>query len=325
MPTIEDVAKEAGVSTATVSRVLNNSANVSENTKLKVWKAIRKTGYTPKESAQVLARYKRTYKVAVCISERIQKLFQQDDIGQFYGVIIEAIKRYSNTCGLIPEIKLMETVENEYDGYILIGADADLEMLKRFKSMKKPFVLVDHYIPGQAIDSIVSDGYDGAYYAVSYLIKKGLTRIVHIHASLRAYGFRNRYDGYLAAMEHAGLMPKTYEYDDIANNMSSVIEMMLRTYGLPHAIFASNDIAAIRIINEFKRRNVKIPEDISVIGFDDIAWAETFDPPLTTLRVFKDEMGAFACNRLRDLIMGIKPHPVRISLFTKFIKRKSSI
>ena len=120
-------------------------------------------------------------------------------------------------------------------------------------------------------------------------------------------------------------MPKTYEYDDIANNMPSVVEMMLRTYGLPHAIFASNDIAAIRVITELKKKGIRIPEDVSVIGFDDIAWAETFDPPLTTLRVFKDEMGVLACNRLRDLIMGVNLHPVRISLFTRFVKRKSSI
>lgn len=325
MPTIEDVAKEAGVSTATVSRVINNSGYVSERTKLRVWHAIKKIGYTPKESARVLAKHKKTYRIAVCISERIKKLSQQDNVGQFYGVVVESIRRSSTACGMYPELELMETVANEYDGYILIGADADLNILKKFRSMRKPFVLVDHYIPGQVIDCIISDGYDGAYYAVSYLIKKGLTRIVHIHAPLNAYGFRSRYDGYLAAMEHGGLMPKTYEYDDIANNMPSVVEMMLRTYGLPHAIFTSNDIAAIRVITELKKRGIRVPEDVSVIGFDDIAWAETFDPPLTTLRVFKDEMGVLACNRLRDLIMGVNPHPVRISLFTRFIKRKSSI
>ncbi|WP_282956782.1 substrate-binding domain-containing protein [Thermosipho africanus] len=147
----------------------------------------------------------------------------------------------------------------------------------------------------------------------------------YVNGPLNSYGFKGRFDGYTSAMEEAGLLPKYYEYDDIKDNMSDVIDFMLRKNEKPEAIFASNDITAMRVIRELKKRNFKVPKDVSVIGFDDIISAESFDPPLTTLKVFKDEMGSLAAKRIYELLVGHDIHPIMMSLFTKFIKRKSSI
>ncbi|QTA38205.1 LacI family DNA-binding transcriptional regulator [Thermosipho ferrireducens] len=324
MPTIEDVAKEANVSIATVSRVLNNSGYVSERTKMKVWSAIKKLNYKPKLSAASLARHKQVFRVGICESKRLQKMERESFTPEFYSVILTALIETGTTYGLSFYKTNLDAPE-EHDAYILLGGDTTIETIKMYKDMKKPFLLLDHYIPGQKVDCIVSNGYDGAYYAVNYLIEKGFKKIVHVHGPLNSYGFRSRYEGYTMAMTEAGLFPRYFEYDDVNDNMNDVIGIILRNYGVPDAIFASNDITAMRVIRELKKRGLNIPQDVSVIGFDDIISAEKFDPPLTTVKVFKDEMGSLAAKRIYELIVKQDPHPIVISLFTKFVKRKSSI
>nr|WP_250879991.1 substrate-binding domain-containing protein [Thermosipho sp. 1244] len=243
---------------------------------------------------------------------------------EFYSVILTFLEKIGEEYGIeFCKTKLLTHIE--CDGYILVGGDTTKETVKYYKDIKKPFLLLDHYIPGEKVNCIVTNGYDGAYYATNYLIKKGFRRIFHIHGPLNSYGFKGRFEGYTTAMHQANLLPKYYEYDDVKDNMEDVIEFMLKKDGIPEAIFASNDITAMRVIRELKKRNFKIPEDVSIIGFDDILSAKEFEPSLTTLKVFKDEMGSLAAKRMYELLIGHDTHPVMISLFTKFIKRKSSI
>ncbi|PLV60420.1 LacI family DNA-binding transcriptional regulator [Thermotoga sp. KOL6] len=327
MPTIEDVAKLAGVSIATVSRVINGSGYVSERTRYKVWKAIEELGYKPEISAKILASKGKLFNVSIFASKRILSPLQNNGIiGEFYGVVIRAIEESCEKLGMKVDVKLLEDFSNSdnSDGYIFVGGDVSKEIVKETKSRKKPFVLVDHYIPGERVDCVISDGYDGALYATNYLISKGFTKIVHIHGPLWPYGFKMRYDGYKDAMEKAGLMPKFYECDDTEDGAKKVVDIMLNSYGVPEGIFTSNDSIAFWVINRLKEHGLKIPEDVSVIGFDDIVDAENFDPPLTTLRVFKYEMGCLACKRLHELLTKVNPHPVRILVFTQFVKRKST-
>ncbi|MBT1247062.1 MULTISPECIES: LacI family DNA-binding transcriptional regulator [unclassified Thermosipho (in: thermotogales)] len=324
MITIDDVAKKAGVSIATVSRVLNNLENVSEKTKMKVWKAIEELNYKPKILASALARHKKKFKVGICESDRLIKMEKENISPEFYSVILTFLEKIGEEYGIeFCKTKLLTHIE--CDGYILVGGDTTKETVKYYKDIKKPFLLLDHYIPGEKVNCIVTNGYDGAYYATNYLIKKGFRRIFHIHGPLNSYGFKGRFEGYTTAMHQANLLPKYYEYDDVKDNMEDVIEFMLKKDGIPEAIFASNDITAMRVIRELKKRNFKIPEDVSIIGFDDILSAKEFEPSLTTLKVFKDEMGSLAAKRMYELLIGHDTHPVMISLFTKFIKRKSSI
>ncbi|SHH52394.1 LacI family DNA-binding transcriptional regulator [Thermosipho atlanticus] len=324
MVTIEDVAKKAGVSTATVSRVINNVGNVSEKTKMKVWKAINELNYKPKILASALARHRERFLVGICESERLKNMEKEKIVPEFYTVILTALEQIGEEYGL-KFCKMNLFSPTECDAYILVGGDTTKEVVEMYRELGKPFLLLDHYIPGEKVDCIVTNGFDGAYYATSYLIKKGLRKIFHIHGPLNSYGFKGRYDGYTSAMKEAGLLPKYYEYDDVKNNMDDVIEFMLRKNDIPEAIFASNDITAMRIIKELKKRNIKVPDEVSIIGFDDIISAKDFEPSLTTLKVFKDEMGSLAATRIYELLVGHNVHPVMVSLFTKFIKRKSSI
>lgn len=327
MATVKDVAKLAGVSIATVSRVINGTGYVSEQTRFKVWKAIEELRYKPEISAKVLASRKKIYTITVYASERILKPLQEKKgiAGEFYGVILKSIEENCEKLNMRTTLKKLEDFEDDQsDGFIFVGGDITQDLVKEVKALKKPFVLVDHYIPSERIDCVISDGYDGALYAVNYLIKKGFKRIVHIHGPLKPYGFKSRYEGYKDAMEKASLMPKFYECDDTEEGTKKVVDIMLKSFGKPEAIFASNDTIALWVMKRLKEMGLRIPKDVSIIGFDDIVDAENFNPPLTTLRVFKYEMGALACKRLHELLTKTIVHPVRTLVFTQFIKRKST-
>lgn len=157
------------------------------------------------------------------------------------------------------------------------------------------------------------------------LISKGLKKIVNIHGPLSHFGFKDRFDGYISAMEGAGYLPKAYEYDEDNDNMSAIIDLLLSRYGLPDAVFGCNDTAAIRAMEELQARGIKIPEEVSILGFDDIVNSSATTPSLTTFKIFKHEMGVVGSRRLQSLLIGNEPRPTKISLFTEFVQRESTL
>ena len=327
---IREIAKKANVSTATVSRVLNNSENVSSVTREKVLEILKKYEFKMDPWAKRLASKRVITKVLVMMSKRIIKQLNSKT-GEFYSKVIEGIRNSANINRTIIETVEMESNLDEdklkdIDGVLLIGGDTTGEHVSFLKKIKIPLVLVDQYIPTVKVDCIVSNGYDGACYAINYLVSRGFHKIVHIHGFLNHFGFRSRYDGYITAMEKNGLLPKAYEYnDDVMEDMKPLVDKMLNIYGVPEAIFASNDSIAIRAIETLEDFHIKIPEDVSVIGFDGTEVGKNFIPSLTTLKVPMREMGSLALKRLLDIVYKQDIYPVRISLFTEFIKRGSSV
>lgn len=319
-----DVARLAGVSTATVSRVINNSASVSEKVKQRVKRAIEEIGYRPSQVASYLASSKGPFSIGLIACERIIKATSTKP-DEFYTVIFSGIEDFCRSNGMNYEVLCSKTSFEKFDGYLLIGGDITKEFVEELRMTKKPIVLIDGYIPGEKVDCVVSDGYDGAVHAVNYLLKNNMKRIVHINGPLNHYGFRDRADGYVAAMQCAGYMPKFYEFDESNDNMGSLIDLMLKSYGEPEGLFCCNDTAARRSIDELEKRGYRVPEDISVIGFDDIVSATSIKPALTTLKIFKYEMGTQAARRLFNLLIGQDTHPIKISLFTEFINRESTL
>ncbi|MGE0032974.1 MAG: LacI family DNA-binding transcriptional regulator [Pseudothermotoga sp.] len=271
MASIDDVARLAGVSIATVSRVLNNRGYVSEKTKLKVWKAVRELGYKPQKSARTLAS-RRLFKVALVISDRIKKLLK-NETGNFYAIVLQAIKDVESSFRFSTAPLILESSDPKgFDGFLLIGSDATAEQVMFYRKYGK-VVLVDHYIDGLGIDCVVSDGYDGVYKVVQDFVQRGFENIVHLHGPLRFYGFKDRYRGYTEAMQRNGLLPVCYEYDDLHEEITPVLKKIFRDKKV-QVLICSNDIIAIRALKELKSWGYRIPEDVSVIGFDDIPQAE---------------------------------------------------
>jgi len=320
---LSDVARLAEVSTATVSRVLNKSGYVSQKSREKVLLAVEELEYSPSRVASFLASRKLTFNVGIVAGKRLFRILS-DKSDQFYTIVLNGMEAFFKSNNIRGELVPNDEFSNDFDGYLMIGGEIKENDVRRVKSSGKPVVLVDQYLAGVKVDCVVSDGYDGAIYGIRKLLSKGLKKIVNIHGPLSHFGFKDRYDGYVSAMEGAGLLPKAFEFDEENDNMSPIIDLLLSRYGLPDAVFGCNDTAAIRAMEELQARGVRIPKDVSIIGFDDIVSSSATCPPLTTFKIFKHEMGAVASRRLQSLLIGNEPHPTKISLFTEFVQREST-
>jgi LacI family transcriptional regulator len=327
---IREVAKKAGVSVATVSRVLNNSSSVSAETRKRVASILKQYNFQVDPGAKRLAIKKKNAYVLTMINSRIKKMLDLKKEG-FYSKVITGIRDTASAEDLKidfveMEKNLKESVLKEIDGILLVGSDTTLEQVNFLRKLKIPLVLVDQYLPTIKVDCVISNGYDGACYAVNYLVSKGLKKIVHIHGFLKHFSFKDRYNGYTSVMEKNGLLPRTYEYnDEIMEDMRPLLEKMFNTIGIPDAIFTSNDPIAMKVVETLKDFGVNVPNEVSVVGFDGIQEAEQFIPSISTLRVPMHEMGSLALKRLMDIMYDQDIYPVKISLFTEFIKRSSSI
>jgi len=317
---IEDVAKHAGVSIATVSRVLNRTGYVSDDTELKVLKAVNELDYKPHISARTLAR-KKSQLVGIVMSKRIYELLDKD-IGKFYRIILDAIENNVMMYKMASKRILFEEEEiSGCDGYIILGSDMNEEEIEEITAKSK-VVLVDHYIDGLRVDSVLSDGYDGVFYITQKFLDSGFNKIVHLHGLLKYYGFRDRYTGYVAAMRKNGRLPVSIEYDELHEEVDNVLKKILRD-NVPEVIICSNDVIAINALRKLKEWEYTIPEEINIVGFDDIPDAEK--EGLSTLRVQKSELGFNAVKRLYELLNNQSLHPYKQSIYTSYVKRSSTV
>lgn len=318
--TIEDIAKRAGVSVATVSRVLNGSGYVSPKTREKVLKVIEEVGYKRRYSAHVLARRK-VFNVGVVISERIRKLLREE-IGSFYNIILNSILENAASFHFAIEcVELEKEPKGKFNAFLILGSDATEDDIKKFMSRGK-VVLVDHHVDGLNVDCVLSAGYDAAYFLVKRFLNLGKSRIVHLHGPLKYYGFRNRYEGYISGMQAFGLLPITFEYDELHEEIDGVLKKILSKHR-PDVIFCSNDVIALQALEKLQQFGYKVPDDVSVVGFDDIPEAE--QKGLSTFCVRKYEMGVIALRKLYDLLYEHDGGPSIVSLYADFIKRASSL
>jgi LacI family transcriptional regulator len=317
---IEDVAKHAGVSIATVSRVLNRTGYVSDDTELKVLKAVNELDYKPHISARTLAR-KKSQLVGIVMSKRICELLDKD-IGKFYRIILDAIENNVMMYKMASKRILFEEEEiSGCDGYIILGSDMNEEEIEEITAKSK-VVLVDHYIDGLRVDSVLSDGYDGVFYITQKFLDSGFNKIVHLHGLLKYYGFRDRYTGYVAAMRKNGRLPVSIEYDELHEEVDNVLKKILRD-NVPEVIICSNDVIAINALRKLKEWEYTIPDEINIVGFDDIPDAEK--EGLSTLRVQKSELGFNAVKRLYELLNNQSLHPYKQSIYTSYVKRSSTV
>ncbi|KLO24599.1 LacI family DNA-binding transcriptional regulator [Marinitoga sp. 1155] len=319
--TTKDIAKIANVSIATVSRVLNNNPNVSEKTRKKVIMAIKSLGYEPNLFAKNLAK-KNKWNIGIgCTDEVFDGLHNSEN--NFYVPIMSGVKDYfsklkSNLFIFSIEDKKLNISFDEIDGFMLVGGGLKKEDIEYFLNYNKPVVVVDEYIWGLDVDSIVSNGFLGTYNIVKTFLNKGYKKIVYFHYKEEHYSFEQRKLGYEKALIEIGLTPKIYSFTEVSDLKKLTLNVAKEK---PEIIVTSKDLCAIEIMKILEKNNYKIPEDIGVIGFDDLNVAEQFQ--LTTVRVPREEMGNLAAGRLFNLMNGINPHPIMISLFTKPIIRKS--
>jgi len=306
--TIYDVAREAGVSMATVSRVVNNNPNVKPQTRKKVFEAIERLGYRPNAVARGLAS-KKTTTVGVVIPDISNSIFSEvargiEDIANMYHyniILCNADKKKEK------EIRVINTLlEKQVDGLLFMGGVVTDEHIQAFKTSAVPIVLCATTDENSTIASVDIDHEKAAFDAVNVLIEQGHRNIAMISGTLQdpANGFA-RYQGYKNALEAAGI-PVREEYVRIGNyRYESGLEVTKHFLGLsdrPTAIFAATDEMAIGAIHTLQDSGLKVPDDMSVISVDNIRMASMVRPQLTTVAMPMYDIGAVSMRLLTKLM-----------------------
>jgi LacI family transcriptional regulator len=323
--TIIHVAERANVSKATVSRVLNNNPQVKKEIKERVLKAIEELDYRPSAIARNLAT-NRTNIIGLILPDITNPYFPGlargiEDAAHRLGYTL-FISNTDNDPKLEQEY-IRRMVEQQVSGIVLISSILDEAAVHDLTSLQTPIVLCDRLIANAPFDAVLIDNYKAAYEAVSYLIDQDHTRIVHLAGPMNIQSADNRRQGYIDAMRNAGREPfvsvGTFSYESGMQQISAVLDEYR-----PTALFAANDLVALGAMCEIHRRGLRVPEDIAVIGFDDIPYCQMSRPLLSTISIPVYQIGVTAVQLLDDQIQGVRSGTKNVILEHKLIHRESS-
>ncbi|PXA99981.1 hypothetical protein DMC47_00520 [Nostoc sp. 3335mG] len=332
-PTIQDVARFAKVSTATVSRALSAPEKVSEGTRAKVSEAVRVTGYTLNQAGRSL-RQRSAKTILVALPDIRNPFFssildaiEREAAGRGYGVLVLNLYFGHETIRRLQDFLL----SNRADGLLLLDGSVDTVLLRSVSSQANaiPIVVACEEIPNSGFHTVLTDNVDAAQRATQHLLDLGHRRIGHLLGPEHNVVARERLMGYQRALAGAGLAPMP-EWQLRGNfDMESGYAAAARFVSLaerPTAIFASNDESAIGFLSGLRQRGIVCPRDISLVGFDDLGVAPHYVPPLTTMRQPREAMGRMAAEALIDFVEEPEAlvFPLRIVLRSELVVREST-
>jgi len=327
MPTIRDVAKHAGVSPITVSRVINNDNYVSAETRRRVEEAIAELDYIPNALGPSL-RSKRTGTLALVLS---------DITNPFWTTVARGVEDTANKRGYHiimgntdespakQEEYLIFLLKKQVDGFLLVPASS--RSMDTLRKRHVPFVVLDRRIPDAQLDTVRGDSEGGAYELTRHLLELGHERIAVISGPQHVSTASDRVDGYLRALEEAGLAGQQQVYwgEYTQQSGSDLVKHALLAKPRPTAIFATNNFIAIGVMRALREAGLRVPEDMSVVAFDDLPMAITIDPFFTVADQPAYEMGQQATELLLSRLAGDAPEGFQeIVLPTLVIVRRSS-
>jgi DNA-binding LacI/PurR family transcriptional regulator len=332
LATIKDVARLAGVSPATASQALNGRPRVKPDTRQRVVEAALKLRYAPNLNGRRLAR-RRAECVAVVPGRNVATVFDDSFFRVVLGSVAETThgRGYSLVItpaprdGMRPADLRRLMGPGGVDGALVVGA-LDAEWLFALREWGLPIVLVDTYAEGAAVPAVLPDYRAGARLATAHLLGLGHRRVGLVGAAV-AYPFgRETEEGYGEALAAAGLGHDARLVRRCAIGVeaaTAATASLLAEPTPPTALFAVTDAMAIGALRAAREGGRRVPGDLAVVGMDDIELAAYTDPPLTTVRVAKEEMGRLAAERLIALIEGEGGEPVRDSVPVGLVVRAS--
>ena len=327
MATIKDVAREAGVSTATVSRVLNNGEGFSEETRLAVLTAIEALDYKPSRVARNL-RVQRTQLLGLILSDIQNPFFTSVIQGveevahqNGYSLILcnsdenpereqmyLRIMHQENVAGMI----LATTVNEGHEAEILCGTI--------------PTVAIDRTIDDLSLDTVVVDSVLGAQEAVSHLLRLGHERIGLINGLQHVNTAKERQEGYVRA-HHAAAMqidPDLIRYGNFKQDSGYTLSLeLLSMWNRPTALFVANNLMTLGALNAIHELQLRIPDDVAIVGFDDMPWSASLNPPLTAVAQPHYELGQSAAELLLKHLSGNVGDATKICLKPHLVVRRS--
>ncbi len=329
MITIDKIAELTNVSKSTVSKALNDRPDVSPATKRKIKEVAKQYNFIPNAAGKSL-KSKITKNVGVIFTREQHPLSNNP----FFSRILEgieaelAINNYNLVLNIIQQNAASELPrmirEKRVDGLILIGVFND-KFIEGVLDSQIHVVQVDPKRDIPNFSQVFIDNEHGAFLATQYLINHGHQRIAFVSGEIKRLSFKQRLEGYLKALEHYGVKSdnKLIQCGGIEDGYNQV--KMLLEHERPTAIFVANDLNALMGYNAIHDAGLRIPEDISVIGFDDIWSAKVSKPPLTTIRVYKEELGSIGVRTLLKTIHHEIDGPVNNIMPVRLIERQSVV
>ena len=324
-PTMRDVANKAGVSTATVSHVINRTRFVREETRQSVLQAIADLGYRPSSVARSLTT-KRTQTVGVLLSSVSNPFFAEVLCGiedtlmpEGYSIVIcntgETFEREAHHLDVL--------LRQRVDGIIAAAASRRWDILTEVEAQQMPVVFVDRTFGGLKGPFVGVDNRKGAYLGTRYLVKCGRERLAVLAGATRLSALDERLAGFRQALqEHNLSLPGDYVITE-PPDIGEAIRKLLNLPERPTALFCSTNYLALDALLALKKMGLRCPEDVALVGFDDHPWASVSDPPLTVVRQPARELGQVAAQILLDLIAGLEPPEKRVILECELIVRQS--
>jgi LacI family transcriptional regulator len=307
-PTIRDVAREAGVSITTVSRVLNQYADVNPKTRSKVLKVVEQLGYRPNNVARSLVM-NRTKTVALVVSElsrwRNGHHFMFDVLCGIHDRAQELgydLVLFSTSPSAQQQTSYMDFVkQRRVDGVVMMGIRLDDPYTREVVEASVPSVLVDVPLTSATCSYVMTDNVGGARMAVEHLIEQGHRQIGFVNGHAQAAVSQERLRGYQEAMERSGIgyRPEWVFFSNFQlEGGAEGARTLLQEHPDLTAIFFASDLMALGAIKSLQEQGVQVPDQISVVGFDDIQIASLMHPALTTVRQNRYEMGSTASETL---------------------------
>jgi DNA-binding LacI/PurR family transcriptional regulator len=329
LKTLKDVARAAGVSIATVSRVLNDHEYVSDETRHRVLSAVDELGYRPSQLAIGL----RTGK------SRVFGLIISDIGNPYFASVVRGIEdiAYTNGYSLIlcnsdedpekEELYINVFLDSAVSGAIVACAREDSMCAKKLLDASIPIVAMDRRITNFEVDTVVTNNIQGAFDAVIHLIEQGHRRIGYVGGPLHTTTGKERWEGYKKALTEHGfeLDPELVKVGNFKQRSGQeAARELLHVDKRPTAIFTANNLMTLGALNAIHEEGLEIPEEIAIVGFDDLPWAQSLDPPLTAVEQSAYELGRTAAEFLIKRINEPERPVTNVTLDTNLIIRKSS-
>jgi len=330
-PTLVEIAKRAGVSRSTVSRVVNGDPNVSDTTREQVLAVIKRNNYQPNVAARSLAAG-RTKILGLVIPAGVSALFSDP----YFPLLIQGV---SSACNAHDHSVMLWLAEPEYerrmihqiinnaliDGVLVSSMLLDDPLVLALVQSDKPFVLVGRHPTNRKISYIDVDNREGAREAVAHLLRLGRKRIATVTGPLNTIAGVDRRDGYLAALRERGMRAndKLMAEGDFTEEGGYASAQRLLAQA-PDALFCASDMMALGALRALREADRRVPEDVALIGFDDMPFAARTAPPLTTVRQPIQRMGALAAETLMDMATNQNSRPRRVILPTELVIRATS-
>jgi LacI family transcriptional regulator len=341
--TIKDIARIAGVSKATVSRSLNDSPLVAEETKKRIKELADTMGFQFNANARSLST-SRTGTIGIIYPER----FGEFGVSLYYSSLLSQIRDFLEKEGLdnivsfpknryTGESNIKRLIQSKkIDGLLIIHpniTDVDQRILNFIEQSKTPYVFLHHF-PSfcdiEKVDAIYTDHFGGGYDATKHLIDLGHKNIICLTSHGDSMEFIQRTEGYRAALMDNDIAVKEDFVFKGYRDISSGYEIISKNFGFIvenniTGIFAQTDLMAIGVMQALKDMGKSIPDDYSIVGYDDIELVMDFRPHLTTIHQPREEIAVLTCSRLLELINGVNNNKkVNIRLNTKLIIREST-